>query len=191
MNILCFTGVTGLMVVLGLIALTLPVRTPVRRMTVLRGRTSACNTTAAATATELGSMPVLPVAACLFPNTRSQRSGFDINRKHRSCTSYLTLPTLSTRSLTPIGTRRRSVRHVTATQTTLSPSAAMAVAVALRLTALSSDTTGSRPVRRLDRSPLNLSEPRGRRFSGAPTTTHARTVAAALTGSTSPTGGSR
>lgn len=91
-------------------------RTNVRHLSVLHGRTSLCNTTAASTGSELGPIPVLPVRVHLPRNRGVVGSGTDVSRKTRSCTSYLTL--LSHRRSTcccPGGSAPRMARPTIAT----------------------------------------------------------------------------
>lgn len=103
---------------------TRSVRTYVRQMSGVAGRTSACTTSAlhalcGVTGSEVGPMPASPVAWCLCPNTRSSRSGSDVNRKHhRACTCYPTLPTSR-----PVG-RSSSPRRSTAPASSTSPTSA-------------------------------------------------------------------
>lgn len=149
-------------------------RTIVRFVTVLRGRTSTCITTAASAGTELVVSPVLPVAVCLCPNTRSSRSGSTVNRKYRPCTSYPTLPNSSTRPL-------RS------TSRTSFPAATLP----LRRTASSSTSTETPRVQSHGLC-LNLRlGSRGPLSTGTPTTGSACSGGNAATGSSSLTGGSR
>lgn len=164
-------------------------RTLVRLLTLLRGRTSSCNTTAVSTGAELGPIPVLPVAACLCPNTRSQRSGSDVNRKHRSCTSYPTLPTPTTRSTTQatsLPSRPRSTARPSAT----SPNRTVRWS-SQHLTVRPTTATALRPAQPLALSLNGLPTFRGPLSSGTPTTGRAVSSVAVLTGSSFRVGGSR